>query len=78
MCSIYAPPSSALGRMRVESKSTRCQADSRYSPEFFLHILTDQSGTPALRKPAKYVVSNKARTFGTPKKPVLVRRAMLE
>ena len=24
------------------------------------------SGTPALRRPAKKVVSNKARTFGTP------------
>src|SRR5260370_17780 len=27
------------------------------------------SGTPARRRPAKYVASNKARTFGTPKYP---------
>jgi hypothetical protein len=36
------------------------------------------SGTPALRRPARYVASDKARIFGTPKGMVAVRRAMLE
>jgi len=42
------------------------------------------SGTPALRKPAKKVASNKARTFGTPQYPgpptvpPALSRAMLE
>jgi hypothetical protein len=36
------------------------------------------SGTPALRSPAKYVASNKARVFGTPNCPPAFRRAMLE
>jgi hypothetical protein len=31
-----------------------------------------------LRKPAKYVASNKARTFGTPKYAMVFKRAMLE
>jgi hypothetical protein len=36
------------------------------------------SGIPALRRPAKKVVSKRARTFGTPKYPAAFKRAMLE
>ena len=36
------------------------------------------SGTPALRRPAKYVASNKAATFGTPLYPRALARATLE
>src|SRR5437667_221749 len=35
------------------------------------------SGKPALRSPARYVASNKARTFGTPQYPWAVNWAML-
>jgi hypothetical protein len=41
-------------------------------------IVGHSSGTPALRSPAKYVASNKARIFGTPNCPLAFRRAMLE
>ena len=36
------------------------------------------SGTPALRRPTKKVVSKRARTFGTPRSSTAFRRAMLE
>jgi hypothetical protein len=36
------------------------------------------SGTPALRRPAKYVLSIKARIFGTPHESAARRRAILE
>jgi hypothetical protein len=36
------------------------------------------SGTPALRRPAKYVASTKARIFGTPQDPTAAKRTVLE
>ena len=36
------------------------------------------SGTPALRRPAKYVASTKARILGTPQESTARKRAMLE
>jgi hypothetical protein len=36
------------------------------------------SGTPALRKPAKKVISKSARVVGTAKNPEACKRAMLE
>src|SRR5260370_39636030 len=36
------------------------------------------SGIPASRRPAKKVASDKARTFGGPKGPTTLKRAMLE
>jgi hypothetical protein len=62
--------------------SGRCQA-SRYARQTrssFDDMLVDihSSGTPALRRPAKYMVSTKLRTFGTPQDSTARNRAMLE
>ena len=41
-------------------------------------VVGHSSGIPALRSPARYVASHKARVFGDPQHPPALKRAMLE
>jgi hypothetical protein len=62
--------------------SDRCQASpyARQKGSSFADMLVDihSSGTPALRRPAKYVVSTNLRILGTPQESTVLKRAMLE
>ena len=65
-------------RKRSGHRDTEVDPFPTFSRYFSAKPSRYSSGIPARRRPLIKVVSNKARTFGTPKVPTARMRAMLE